>query len=159
MTGAQYAAASRQLLPVFKRGELRVGPILNGWLLDRQQDLFASYCPEDLFGLWDWFGIDTYETGSLSSPGKRKPADRHPCRCEVRDRRGPRPAAGRGRVQRVTAGRPSLLPARRCSAPPMSGSVACGTRPARKGVPLTGDRLAAFQATLADPRAGKPRRV
>jgi hypothetical protein len=34
MTGAEYVAASKQLLPVFRRGELRVGPILNGWLLD-----------------------------------------------------------------------------------------------------------------------------
>ena len=38
MTGAQYVAASKQLLPHFKRGELRVGPILNGWLLDNQVD-------------------------------------------------------------------------------------------------------------------------
>ena len=78
MSRREYAAASRQLLPIFKRGELRVGPILNGWLLDRQQDVFASYCPEDLFGLWDWFGIDTYEAGTMSSPGDDKPADRIP---------------------------------------------------------------------------------
>ncbi len=34
---ADYAAASRQLLPIFRRGELRTGPILNGWLLDRSR--------------------------------------------------------------------------------------------------------------------------
>ena len=33
---AQYIAASKQILPNFKRGKLRVGPILNGFLLDRQ---------------------------------------------------------------------------------------------------------------------------
>ena len=36
MSGAEYAALHQQLMPIFKRGELRVGPILNGWLLDNQ---------------------------------------------------------------------------------------------------------------------------
>src|SRR5687768_14048353 len=36
MTPAQYVAASKQILPHFKRDQLRVGPLLNGWLLDRQ---------------------------------------------------------------------------------------------------------------------------
>ena len=65
MTAAQYVAASKQILPNFKRGKLRVGPILNGWLLDRQLSTFASYAPNELFGIWDWFGIDTYESGTM----------------------------------------------------------------------------------------------
>ena len=37
------------------------GSLFDGWLLDNQVDAFAFYCPDDLFGVWDWFGIDTYE--------------------------------------------------------------------------------------------------
>lgn len=76
LTPAEYVAASRRLLPAFKRGRLKVGPILNGWLLDRQVDTFESYTSADLFRLWDWFGIDTYESGTAEAPGPRKPADR-----------------------------------------------------------------------------------
>ena len=65
---AQYIAASKQVLPNFKRGKLRVGPLLNGFLLDRQQSTFASYAPNELFRIWDWFGIDTYESGTMKTP-------------------------------------------------------------------------------------------
>ena len=67
LTAAQYAAASKQILPYFKRGELRVGPILNGWLLDNQLATFAPR-PDELFALWDYVGIDTYEAGTTAAP-------------------------------------------------------------------------------------------
>ena len=92
LSGEQYAAASQQLLPIFKRGELRVGPILNGWLLDNQLDTFGSFCPDDLFDLWDWFGIDTYESGTMEKPGDEKPADRIPALSSYLQSRGARPA-------------------------------------------------------------------
>ena len=88
LSGEQYAAASRQLLPIFKRGELRVGPILNGWLLDNKVADFASFCPDDLFDVWDWFGIDTYESGTMESPGAGKPADRIPALVSYLQSRG-----------------------------------------------------------------------
>jgi hypothetical protein len=76
LSPAQYVAASKQLLPIFRRGKLRVGPILNGWLLDNKLDTFAAFCPDALFNLWDWFGIDTYESGTMAAPGTVKPAQR-----------------------------------------------------------------------------------
>ena len=76
MTTAQYVAASKQLLPIFKRGELRVGPLLNGFLLDRQQNVFAEYCPDELFEIWDWVGLDTYQLGSIDDPGQADPGTR-----------------------------------------------------------------------------------
>ncbi|WP_182523407.1 hypothetical protein [Nocardioides dongkuii] len=78
LTAANYVAASKQLLPIFRRGKLQVGPILNGWLLDNRQSDFAAFCPNQLFRFWDWFGIDSYESGTKQNPGKRKPADRIP---------------------------------------------------------------------------------
>ena len=158
MTAEQYAAASRQLLPIFRRGELRVGPILNGWLLDRQQSVFASYCPEDLFGLWDWFGIDTYESGSMSSPGTNKPADRLPAARKFLTDRGHDLPLGVGEYNgysgtTIAAAGEALL------STPNVWFGCLWNSSGGKGVPLSGDRLAAFQATLADSRSGKPRLV
>ena len=76
LSPADHVAASKQILPYFKRGELRVGPILNGFLLDNQVDTFAAFAPDEMFGLWDYVGIDTYEGGTATNPGPRKPADR-----------------------------------------------------------------------------------
>ena len=156
MTGAEYAAASRQLLPIFRRGELRVGPILNGWLLDRQQDVFASYCPEDLFGLWDWFGIDTYESGTMSSPGDNKPADRIPALQAFLTARGHDLPLGVGEYngysgQTIGAAGEALM------ATPNVWFGCLWNSSGGKGIPLSGDRLAAFQSTLADPRSAAPR--
>jgi hypothetical protein len=76
LTPGQYVAASKQLLPIFSRGQLRVGPLLNGWLLDDRRAEFREFCPDELFRLWDWFGIDTYESGTMANPGPHKPGQR-----------------------------------------------------------------------------------
>jgi hypothetical protein len=158
MTSAQYAAASRQLLPIFKRGELRVGPILNGWLLDRQQDVFASYCPEDLFSLWDWFGIDTYESGTATSPGANKPAHRLPAARSFLTARGHDLPLGVGEYNGYTGATISAAGEALLSTPNVWFGCLWNSS-GGKGIPLSGDRLAAFQATLADSRSGKPRPV
>lgn len=157
LSGEQHAAASRQILPMFKRGELRVGPILNGWLLDNQVDEFAAYCPEDLFSLWDWFGIDTYQSGSLTAPGPRLPETRIPALSAYVTSRGyghlplgvgeyngftPEAIAGAGEALLTT---PNVW----------FGCLWNTTRD--RNVVLEGDRLTAFQQTLADPRAADPR--
>jgi hypothetical protein len=156
ITGADYAAASRQLLPIFKRGELRVGPILNGWLLDKQQALFESFCPDDLFGLWDWFGIDTYETGTPAAPSAFKPADAIRAMSTFVTSRGHDLPLGVGEYNG------------------QSGTTVASTGEALLTTPnvwfgcvwnqdlgfatvLTGDRLTAFQQTLADSRSAEPR--
>ena len=157
MTGAEYAAASRQLLPIFRRGELRTGPILNGWLLDRQQDVFASYCPEDLFGLWDWFGIDTYESGTMDNPGDNKPADRIPALSQFLAARGHGDLAlGVGEYNGYSAATISAAGEALLTTPNVWFGCLWNSS-GGKGVPLSGDRLAAFRQTLADPRSAGPR--
>ena len=101
MTGAQFAAGSRQVLPAFQRGELKVGPILNGWLLDNQVPEFDTFLPDDLMGSWDYVGIDTYEGGTVD--GSRRPEARgaDPCALGVREGAWLRPAPGSRRVQRI----------------------------------------------------------
>jgi hypothetical protein len=152
MSGEQYAAASRQILPMFKLGELRVGPLLNGWLLDNKVDEFASFCPEDLFSLWDWFGIDTYESGTMESPGAIKPADRLPKLAQFVNSRLP---LGVGEYNGYSAQSIADTGEALLSTPNVwFGCMWNSTE--GKGYALTGDRLAAFRQTLADPRVARP---
>ncbi len=155
MTGQQYTALTKQLLPIFKRGELRVGPILNGWLLDNKMAEFESFCPDELFDIWQYFGIDTYHSGSMSSPGKIKPADRIGAVAAHLKSRGYDLPIGVGEYNGYTAAAIAEAGEALLSTPNVwfgclwnsTGGV---------GVELSGDRLDAFRATVADPRAGDP---
>ena len=155
MSGAQYAAASKQLLPVFKRGELRVGPLLNGWLLDNKVSTFASYCPDELFGIWDWMGIDAYESGTMESPGRRRPAERITALAAYVESRGYYLPLGVGEyngfsAQTIRAAGEALL-----STPNVwFGCVWNST--GDRGLVLSGERLDAFRETLVDSRSARP---
>lgn len=154
MTGAQYAALTRRLLPAFRRDELRVGPILNGWLLDNQLDTFGSYCPDDLFELWDWFGIDTYHSGTPTSPGERTPAERIRALPGYLQSRGFDLPMGIGEYNGFTADVVAEAGEAILSTPNMwFGCMWNSTE--GQGLALSDDRLAAFRATLADPRAAE----
>ena len=156
MSGAQYAAASKQLLPIFKRGKLRVGPLLNGWLLDNKLSTFASFCPDDLFEIWDWMGIDTYESGTMQAPGSHKPAERIPALAAYVASRGHDLPLGVGEYNGYSAKSIADAGEALLSTPSIwFGCVWNST--GDKGVELTGARLAAFKQTLADPRAAAPR--
>ncbi len=155
MTGAQYAALTRRLLPVFRRDELRVGPILNGWLLDNQLDTFGSYCPDDLFELWDWFGIDTYHSGSPTSPGERTPAERIEALPGYLESRGFELPLAIGEYNGFTADVVAEAGEAILATPNMwFGCMWNATE--GQGLALSGDRLVAFRETLADPRAADP---
>jgi hypothetical protein len=156
LTGAQHAAASRQILPMFKRDQLRVGPILNGWLLDNQVDEFASFCPDDLFSLWQWVGIDTYESGTVQSPGPRRPAERiKALSAYVQSRGYGHLPLGVGEYNGFSAESIAESGEALLSTPNVWFGCLWNTTGDR-AIPLDGDRLTAFQQTLADPRAGDP---
>ncbi len=153
LTGEQYAAASRRILPAFRQGELRVGPILNGWLLDNQVDVFTSFCPDDLFSLWDWFGIDTYESGTMASPGPAKPAQRLPALSAYLATRGhPTMPIGVGEYNGYSAATIAAAGTAILETPHVwFGCLWNSTE--SKGHVLEGERLAAFQQTLVAARA------
>lgn len=82
MTAAQYLASQRALAPILAaKANIRVGPILHGWLLDSAANRTSNFIPwlaTDLFddGTYDFMGIDSYQTGSDASPGPVGPGDR-----------------------------------------------------------------------------------
>jgi len=158
LTPAQYVAASKQLLPIFKRGQLRVGPILNGWLLDNKQSTFASYCPDEMFKIWDWFGIDTYESGTMESPGVRKPADRIPAMAKFLSSRGYSLPMAVGEYNGYSAATIAAAGEALMSTPNVWFGCVWNSS-GGKGLPLEGDRLKAFQNTLADTRSAPARSV
>ena len=155
MTTAQYVAASKQILPTFKRGELRVGPLLNGFLLDRQVPLFTEYCPDELMQLWDWVGIDTYQLGSPTDPGKADPAARVYALSQYVKARGYDHPLGVGEYNGFTATSLTSTGEALLSVPNVWFGCVWNSNGERDYV-LSGDRLTAFQRTLQDPRSAKP---
>lgn len=155
MDGELYAAASQRLLPIFKRGRLKVGPLLNGWLLDSKVSDFAEYCPDELFELWDWFGIDTYESGTFDRPGKSKPADRIIALGEYLRSRGYGDIPlGVGEYNGYSAETIEAVGEALFTTPNVWFGCLWNTT-GGKGMEVTGDRLKAFKQTLADPRRAR----
>ncbi|GAB6985658.1 hypothetical protein [Nocardioides pyridinolyticus] len=157
MTPEEYVAASKQLLPEFKQGKLRVGPLLNGWLLDRQVSTFASYAPDEMFAIWDWFGIDTYESGSMEEPGDSKPAARVLAARQFLTSRGQVHALGIGEYNGYSGETIAAVGEALLSTPDVWFGCMWNANGSGKGYVLEGERLKAFQDTLADPRSAIPR--
>jgi hypothetical protein len=155
MTPAQYVKMNERMLPLFRSPLLKVGPILNGWLLDKQVAVFDSYTSPALFSIYDYFAIDTYEGGTIDAPALPKPADRIPLLVKY--------LASKGRSDlRIGVGEYNGYSYDTIKA---AGDAILSTPQVwfgcmwnstiGKGYVLTGDRLRAFKETLADPRAVK----
>jgi hypothetical protein len=156
ISGAQYVAASKQLLPIFKRGELRVGPLLNGWLLDNQMATWSAYCPDELLDLWDWVGLDTYESGTPQRPGKIKPADRIPALASFLRSRGSDLPMAVGEYNGYSAQTIAETGETLLSTSNVWFGCVFNSDYGAKGDVLDGSRLEAFRNTLADPRSAEP---
>jgi hypothetical protein len=154
MTGAEFAALHARLMPIFKQGQLKVGPILNGFLLDGQVPTFAEFCPDELFHVWDYFAIDTYEGGTMAAPGARKPGPRIPALSAYLRGRGHDIPIGVGEYNgfspaSITEAGEALLTT------PNVWFGCMWNENGKTAVELSGDRLTAFRATVSDPRAGR----
>ena len=159
VSGAQYVAASKQLLPIFKRGELRVGPLLNGWLLDNQMATWSAYCPDD---------SSVSGTGWVSTPTRAGlPSGRagsSPPTGSLRWRRsrGPAGSTCRWRWVSTTGTAPQTIAQAGetlLSTPNVWFGCVFNSDYGAKGDVLDGDRLTAFRGTLADPRSKAARSV
>jgi len=163
MTGPQFVAMQNRLMPKFKGvGQLKVGPILNGFLLTQpnQQpgqgvDEFTTYTTAALMDLWDWFGIDTYQPGTQTSPGTVMPVERLYVLLDwLADQGHAAMPVGVGEFNGFSATAIQGMGEGLLSIPNVWFGCVWNVDEARAGI-LTGDRLAAFKATKADPRALK----
>lgn len=153
MTGPQFVALNRRWSPMLRSETVLFGPFINGWLLDRQVSTFKTYTSPDLLqDGWDWFGIDTYESGTIDAPGPIKPADRIPKLVEFVTSEGvPDKPLGVGEFngysgETISAAGEAIL------STPQVWFGCMWNATTGKGYVLEGDRLAAFKATKADAR-------
>jgi hypothetical protein len=157
LTPEQHVAAQKQILPFFKRGFLKVGPIHNGFLLDNQVSKFAAYTPDEMFAIWDYVAVDTYEGGTAAAPGARKPADRmYALSTYLKNRGYANMPIGVGEYSGYSAATIAAAGEALLSLPNVWFGCIWNSAASTDWV-LTGDRLTAFQRTLADPRSADPR--
>lgn len=148
MSGEQFAAIQRRFVPRLKEAaNVRQGPFINGWLLDRQLPLFTTYAPKDLLAAWDFMGIDTYESGTIGAPGAVKPADRLPKLVRwLRDQGHPDKPIGIGEYNGYSGATIAAAGAAFLSCDQLE--FACmWNATTGKGYVLTGERLSAFKGT------------
>lgn len=153
MTASLFRQGSQKFLDLVKAPTIRVGPILNGWLLDNQVSTFAGYTSAALLDQWDFVGVDTYQPGDVDNPDNTKmPGRAIPILANwlaswgyssmpivVGEYNG-------FTAEAITAAGNFVL-----NAPTVS--VACvWNSTGGLGVPLSGDRLTAYQVTKADSR-------
>jgi hypothetical protein len=153
VSAADFVAIQKRLVPLFQTGKIRVGPFLNGFLLDRQADTtFASFAPAELLKMWDFLGMDTYESGTAAAPGKTKPADRIPELVAWEKRHSTTLPVAIGEYNGYSAATIKAVGDTVYATPQVWLALMWNSNGAGKGAVLTGTRLSAFQATLKDPR-------
>lgn len=151
LSGSDYVAISKRLDPLLRVGQIKVGPVLNGWLLDKQVKTFASFTDADLLKKWDFLAIDTYESGTQDAPGTHKPADRIPLLVKFAADHGYTGPLGVAEwngfsAQTIKACGDAIL-----STPQFRFGLLWNST-GGKGFVLSGDKLTAFQQVLKDSR-------
>lgn len=152
MTGPEFRAGIKTFAQRVRTERVKVGPILHGWLLDNKVSEFAAYSDAELLKTFDWFGIDSYETA------KKVSGDRVPVLVKwLKDQgRTDMPIVigewnGKS-AESIKRSSEAFLSEPQVSVACFWNNVGSG---AAEATPLTGDRLAAFKATKADPRVIK----
>ncbi len=155
MEPAQFRAGSQKFLTLMKAPDIAVGPILNGWLLDRQVSTFASYTSPSLLSQWDFVAVDSYQNGTQAAPGKLMPARAVPLLENWMDAQGfPDKPLGLGEYNGHTAAAIKAAGAAILSTPEVWFGLAWNSNTETYS-PLVGDRLAEYKKTKADARAQK----
>lgn len=160
VTPANYQAYQKMGMPIFrKKQNISTGCILNGYLLDTQNGRaeFLAFCKGimDDPALWHWFGIDTYQSGTISNPGPHLSSDRLPLlrqflqdNCsradDLRWLIGEFNGFSYDAIHRMGFDIYDKFPEVWCANVWNSSGARAGT--------LSGDRLQAFDEILADPR-------
>lgn len=155
MDPATFRAASLRFLEGVDAPEIAVGPILNGWLLDRKASTFASFTDAELLDRWEFVAVDSYQSGTPSAPGPAMPARAIPLLERWMSSVGhPDKPLGLGEYNGFTTAAVAEAGETILSSPDLwFASVWNST--AGNHVPLDGDRITAFQRTKSDPRAAR----
>jgi hypothetical protein len=153
MDPAVFRAASLKFFNGVDSPDIAVGPILNGWLLDRRVAEFASYTDANLLNKWEFVAVDSYQSGTPTNPGTDMPARAIPLLENWMDSVGhPDTPLGLGEYNGFSAKAIADAGEILLSTPEVWFGLAWNST-AGVHVPLTGDRITAFQNTKADPRA------
>jgi hypothetical protein len=153
MDPAVFRAASLKFFNGVDSPDIAVGPILNGWLLDRRVAEFASYTDANLLNKWEFVAVDSYQSGTPTNPGTDMPARAIPLLENWMDSVGhPDTPLGLGEYNGFSAKAIADAGEILLSTPEVWFGLAWNST-AGAYVPLTGDRITAFQNTKADPRA------
>ena len=155
MDPADFRAGSQKFLTMMKAPDIAVGPILNGWLLDRQVSTFASYTSPSLLSQWDFVALDSYQNGTAENPGNLMPARAVPLLENWMDAQGyPNKPLGLGEYNGHTAAAIKAAGEAILSTPEVWFGLAWNSDTDTYS-PLAGDRLTAYKKTKADTRAKK----
>lgn len=155
MDPATFRAASLEFLEGVDAPRIAVGPILNGWLLDRKVSTFASFTDATLLDAWEFVAVDSYQSGTPSNPGPAMPARAIPLLERWMDSMGhPDKPLGVGEYNGFTAGAVAEAGETVLSTPEVWFAAAWNST-AGNHIPLADDRIAAFQRTKSDLRAAR----
>lgn len=153
MTPAQFRAASLKFFNIVDAPSIAVGPILNGWLLDRRVADFAAYTDANLLNKWEFVAVDSYQSGTVANPGQSMPARAIPLLENWMDSVGhPNKPLGVGEYNGFSAKAIADAGEVLLSTPEVWFGLAWNSQ-GGSYAPLTGDRITAFQKTKADARA------
>jgi hypothetical protein len=153
MDPAVFRAASLRFFNLVDAPDIAVGPILNGFLLDRQVAEFASYTDATLLNKWEFVAVDSYQSGSVDAPGDSLPARAVPLLASWMDSVGhPDTPLGLGEYNGFTAQAIAEAGESILSTPELWFGLAWNSQ-GGSYAPLAGDRITAYQKTKADARA------
>lgn len=154
MTPAQFVQLHERLMPLMKRPNVKVGPILNLFLVTgtaSQKTEFTQYSNANLLNnVWDWFGGDSYhpsETSSIYAGDRIAPVVKF-----LTDRGKPNMPIVIGEYNGFTAEAIASAGEKFLAAPTLWIASVFNSDVGNLGFPLAGDRLTAFKKIKADPR-------
>lgn len=157
MTGSQWLAIQRQVLPILNaKSNLSTYCILHGWLLDNRVADWNSYMAPDVFAALDYFGCDSYQSGTNTSPGSNDLTTRMPDLLNWLAAQGDaaKPVII-GEWSAYTAASLTSVGNTILSTPNVRYALLFNSQQGGKGEPLVPGtaRMSSFQATKADARA------
>jgi hypothetical protein len=156
LSAADFVRVNKRLVPLMKSEKVKAGCFINGWLLANKAPEFAAFVTDEAVAVWDWWGIDAYHAGSMTSPDPvNTPGRRIRLFLDHAKRRGITKPIGIGEYNAFSA--EAIRDAGDAILDNPIIEFACmwssQVDPSKPDFRLRGDRLIAFKETLADERA------